>query len=85
MLPAVPLILAALEESPDPWFATLRELTGADPAPPADRGRPAVAAAHWVAAGALAEAPAGLRAQLSGGILRVGAVPMRSPDDAVPD
>jgi len=51
--PAVPLTLGALGESPEPWFAALRELTGADPVPPADRGRPAVVA-HWLAAGALA-------------------------------
>ena len=42
---AVPLILAALENAPGPWFAALRELTGADPVPPADRGRPEAAAA----------------------------------------
>lgn len=47
----VPLILAALAVSPDPWFAALRELTGADPVPPADRGRPAAAAGHWLAWG----------------------------------
>ena len=49
---AIPLILTALEESPEPWFAALRELTGDDPVPPADRGRPAVAAAHWLAVNA---------------------------------
>jgi hypothetical protein len=48
---AVPLILAALAEAPDPWFAALRELTGDDPVPPADRGRPATAAGRWVAWG----------------------------------
>ena len=49
---AVPLILAALADAPDPaWFAALRELTGADPVPPADRGRPAASAAHWLAWG----------------------------------
>jgi hypothetical protein len=36
----VPLILADLAASPEPWFAALRELTGDDPVPPVDRGRP---------------------------------------------
>jgi hypothetical protein len=48
---AVPLILAELAASPEPWFAALRELTGADPVPPADRGRPRAAAEHWLAWG----------------------------------
>ncbi len=48
---AVPLILAELADVPEPWFAALRELTGADPVPPADRGHPADAAAHWLAWG----------------------------------
>ena len=48
---AVPLILAALADAPDPWFAALRELTGADPVPPAYRGRPEAAADHWLAWG----------------------------------
>ena len=48
---AVPLILAALADAPDPWFAALRELTGADPVPPADRSRPEAAAGHWLAWG----------------------------------
>jgi len=43
----VPLILTELAIAPDPWFAALRELTGADPVPPGDRGRPLVAAEHW--------------------------------------
>ena len=47
----VPLILDALAEAPDPWFAALRELTGADPVPAADRGRPQAAADHWLAWG----------------------------------
>jgi len=45
----VPLILDALTEAPDPWFAALRELTGNDPVPVADRGRPRAAADHWLA------------------------------------
>lgn len=48
---AVPLILVELAAAPEPWFAALRELTGADPVPPADRGRPRVAADHWLAWG----------------------------------
>jgi hypothetical protein len=48
---AVPLILAELALAPEPWFAALRELTGADPVPPADRGRPRAAAEHWLAWG----------------------------------
>jgi hypothetical protein len=47
----VPLILADLAVAPEPWFAALRELTGADPVPPADRGRPRAAAEHWLAWG----------------------------------
>jgi hypothetical protein len=47
----VPLILADLAVAPEPWFAALRELTGTDPVPPADRGRPRVAAEHWLAWG----------------------------------
>jgi hypothetical protein len=48
---AAPLILAELAAAPEPWFGALRELTGADPVPPADRGRPRVAAEHWLAWG----------------------------------
>jgi hypothetical protein len=47
----VPLILTELATAPEPWFAALRELTGADPVPPTDRGRPQVAAEHWLAWG----------------------------------
>ena len=47
----MPLILAELTAVPEPWFAALRELTGVDPVPPADRGRPRVAAEHWLAWG----------------------------------
>jgi len=47
----VPLILAELADAPEPWFAALRELTGADPVLPADRGRPRAAADHWLAWG----------------------------------
>jgi hypothetical protein len=48
---AVPLILADLAVAPDPWFAALREMTGVDPVPPADRGHPRAAAEHWLAWG----------------------------------
>lgn len=48
---AVPLILAELADAPEPWFAALRELTGTDPVPPADRGHPAESAACWLAWG----------------------------------
>ena len=48
---AVPLILTDLAVAPEPWFAALRELTGTDPVPPTDRGRPRVAAEHWLAWG----------------------------------
>ncbi len=48
---AVPLILANLATTPEPWFAALRELTGANPVPPADGGRPRAAAEHWLAWG----------------------------------
>jgi hypothetical protein len=47
----VPLILADLAVTPEPWFAALRELTGADPVPPDDRGHPRAAAGHWLAWG----------------------------------
>lgn len=48
---AVPLILTALADAPAPWFAALRELTGEDPVPPGDHGRPAAAAGHWLSWG----------------------------------
>ncbi|HXD86176.1 MAG TPA: hypothetical protein VN641_06765 [Urbifossiella sp.] len=47
----VPLILADLAAAPEPWFAALRELTGVDPVPAADRGHPRAAAEHWLAWG----------------------------------
>ena len=48
----VPLALAALAADTDPaWFAALRELTGADPVPAADRGQTEAAAGHWLAWG----------------------------------
>jgi len=47
----IPLIMVELANSPLPWFAALRELTGADPVPTTDRGRPQVAADYWLAWG----------------------------------
>jgi len=47
----VPLILADLAESPQPWFAALRELTGVDPVLPADQGRPRASAEDWLSWG----------------------------------
>ena len=47
----VPVILNTLAGSPDWWFAALRELTGVDPVPHADRGRLRVMAEHWLAWG----------------------------------
>ncbi len=35
---AVPLLLRSLKTSPDPWFAALSAITGADPVLPTDRG-----------------------------------------------
>lgn len=47
----VPVILDDLARSPDWWFAALRELTGVDPVPNADRGRLGEMAEHWLAWG----------------------------------
>ena len=47
----VPLLLAELAVAPDLWFAALRELTDADPVPPADCGRMRTMAEHWLAWG----------------------------------
>lgn len=47
----VPLILAELAASPEPWFAALRELTAIDPVPSGDHSRPRAAAEHWLAWG----------------------------------
>ena len=48
---AVPLLLEALVVSPDWWLAALRELTGVNPVPHADRGRLRAATEHWLAWG----------------------------------
>jgi hypothetical protein len=45
---AVPLLLAELEREPDWWFAALKELTGADPVPPASRGNLAEMTTAWL-------------------------------------
>jgi hypothetical protein len=47
----VPLILQSLAESPRPWFAALRELTGQNPVPDEARGYIDVIANHWLAWG----------------------------------
>lgn len=44
----VPLLLAEMRDRPDHWHAALREITGEDPVPPADRGRLRATAAAWV-------------------------------------
>jgi hypothetical protein len=46
--PAVPLILAELETRPDFWFEALRQITGADPVPPAARGDVRAMAEAWL-------------------------------------
>jgi hypothetical protein len=44
----VPLILRDLAASPRPWFAALREITGADPVRPNERGNVAAMADSWL-------------------------------------
>jgi hypothetical protein len=44
----VPLLLRELEQRPNHWFAALRSLTGADPVPPADRGRIGPMTEAWI-------------------------------------
>ena len=46
--PVVPLLLAEMRDRPHHWHAALRELTGADPVAPCDRGRTRAVAAAWV-------------------------------------
>ena len=48
---AVPLLLRELEREPDFWFAALRALTGANPVPPASRGKVTEMAGAWLAWG----------------------------------
>jgi hypothetical protein len=44
----VPLLLQELERRPEPWFAALREITGADPVTPAERGKMQAMADAWL-------------------------------------
>jgi hypothetical protein len=49
MGPAViPLLLRELENRTGPWHRALRQITGADPVPPADRGNLDKAAEAWL-------------------------------------
>ena len=41
-------IFADLQQEPDHWFTALREITGADPVPEADRGRLDAMRDHWL-------------------------------------
>lgn len=45
---ALPLIFADLRREPDHWFNALREITGANPVPAADRGRLEAMRDHWL-------------------------------------
>ena len=45
---AIPLLLRELEQRPNHWFAALKSLTGADPVPPADRGRINAMTNAWI-------------------------------------
>jgi hypothetical protein len=44
----VPLLLRELRRRPEPWFAALRELTGADPVKPEHRGDTGAMADAWL-------------------------------------
>src|SRR5438128_1890379 len=44
----VPLLLRELEREPDHWFRALHALTGADPVPPASRGKLPEMAKAWL-------------------------------------
>jgi len=44
----VPLLLRELEREPDHWFWALRAITGADPVPPASRGKVRDMAQIWI-------------------------------------
>jgi len=46
--PAIPLLFAELQRDPDWWFGALKELTGADPVPPASRGNLPEMATAWL-------------------------------------
>ena len=45
---AVPLVLERMRSHGGHWFHTLREITNADPVPPADRGRVEAMKASWL-------------------------------------
>jgi hypothetical protein len=47
----VPLLLRGLERQPDHWFWALKAITGADPVPPASRGKVKDTAQSWIAWG----------------------------------
>jgi len=49
--PVVPLLLEALRQRPDFWFAALRAITQADPVTPASAGKIKEMARAWVAWG----------------------------------
>jgi hypothetical protein len=49
---ALPLLLAELKREPDDWFWALHAISGADPVPPASRGRLHEMAEAWVRWGA---------------------------------
>jgi len=44
----VPLLLREMEREPDHWFWALRAITGADPVPPASRGKVRDMAQIWI-------------------------------------
>ncbi len=44
----LPSILRELEKNPDHWFRALKEISGADPVPPAARGRLKLMTAAWI-------------------------------------
>lgn len=46
---ALPLLFAELRRKPDHWFWALKAITGADPVPPADRGKIHRMAQAWLA------------------------------------
>jgi len=49
--PVVPLLLRALREMPDMWFAALREITNENPVAPDDRGHYDKMSESWLAWG----------------------------------
>jgi hypothetical protein len=47
-LPAVPLILAELQQEPDQWFWALEAITAENPVPPEAAGRVGLMAEAWI-------------------------------------